>query len=214
MTNHYSVQEVLSILSHVFVDAKSELNFSNNFELLIAVMLSAQATDKSVNKVTPNLFARYGSPKLLGYADYDDVVSLIQTIGLYRNKAKNIIDTSRILSEDFKGIVPDTREALMSLPGVGRKTANVVIAVGFDKPAIAVDTHVERVTKRLGWVDNSASVLEVEEALMHLIPKHLWKDAHHWLLLFGRYYSTARNNEDVYEILERLKEMYDEKSDN
>ncbi len=202
------VKEVLDILSNIFPNPKSELNYNNEFELLIAVILSAQTTDISVNKVTPTLFAAYPDPYTLSKAEIKEVMEHIKTIGLYKNKSKFIIQASKTLVTDFDGKVPRTRKDLMTLAGVGRKTANVVLAEAFNIPAIGVDTHVERVTKRLGWACDEDSVLQVEEKLMKKIPKDRWKEAHHQILLFGRYYSTARNKRDVYEILEELKENY------
>jgi len=199
-----SVEEVLDILSKVYPKPKSELNYESKFQLLIAVILSAQATDISVNKVTPKLFESYPTAHELARASREDVMDHLKTIGLYKNKSKFIIETSKKLVEEFGGKVPKTREELMTLPGVGRKTANVVLAEGFGIPAIAVDTHVERVSKRLKWVAEDASVLEVEKALMELIPSEQWAQAHHQLLLFGRYHSTARDKRDIYEVLEEL----------
>lgn len=202
------VDEVLDILAAVYPKPKSELNYYDNFSLLISVILSAQATDISVNKATPALFERYPTPYKLAKADKEDVMKLLKTIGLYKNKSQFIIDTSKKLIKDFDGQVPSTREELVSLPGVGRKTANVVLAEGFGIPAIAVDTHVSRVSKRLGWAKEKDSVIQVEKNLMDKIPKERWAEAHHQLLLFGRYHSTARDKRDVYEILEKLRKEY------
>lgn len=204
----FSVEEIIDILEHEFPDAQSELDHRNPYELLIAVILSAQATDVSVNKITPALFEAYPDPFALAQATPKDVESYIKTLGLYRNKARFLVDTASMLVKDFGGVVPHEREALMLLPGVGRKTANVVLAVAFGIPAIAVDTHVERVTKRLGWAKTNDSVLEVELKLMKKIPKELWGKAHHLILLFGRYYSTARNKENIYDLLGALKEKH------
>ena len=200
--------EVLDILACVYPNPRSELNYKDNFSLLIAVILSAQATDISVNKVTPALFEAYPSPEDLAEASMEDVMDLLKTIGLYRNKSKFIIETSKKLVEEFGGEVPGTRKELMTLPGVGRKTANVVLAEAFNIPAIAVDTHVSRVAKRLGWASEEDSVIQVEKKLMDKIPKERWGAAHHQILLFGRYHSTARDKRDVYEILLDLKEEY------
>jgi len=203
-----TVDEVLDILSCVFPNPKSELVYDNTFRLLIAVILSAQATDISVNKATPALFDAYPTPENLAQADREDVMEYLKTIGLYKNKSKFIIETSRKLVDEFQGKVPQTRKELMSLPGVGRKTANVVLAEGFNIPAIAVDTHVSRVSKRLGWAKETDSVLQIEQKLMDLIPSEKWGEAHHQLLLLGRYHSTARDKRDIYEILRELKEKY------
>jgi len=179
--------EILSIIENLYPEAHCELNFSNVFELLCAVMLSAQTTDISVNKVTPSLFKKYPDPYSLSQANIDDVIICIKSIGLYHNKAANLINMAKSLCENFNGEVPDSRDELMSLAGVGRKTANVVLAVGFKKSAIAVDTHVERVAKRLGLAKQKDNVLEVEEKLMKAFPKEKWANAHHQLLFFGRY---------------------------
>lgn len=202
------VSEVLDILEKVYPSPKSELNYKDEFTLLIAVILSAQATDISVNKATPALFKKYPNPYELAEAELEDVMDLLKTIGLYRNKSKFIIETSKKLVNEFNGQVPKTRQELMTLPGVGRKTANVVLAEGFNIPAIAVDTHVSRVAKRLGWADEKNSVLQIEKKLMEIIPEERWGEAHHQLLLFGRYHSTARDKRDVYKILRELKEEY------
>ena len=202
------VEEILNILSHEFPSPKSDLDYKNPFELMIAVTLSAQTTDLMVNRVTPALFERYPDPLSLSQADVKDVEKLINKIGLYRNKARFIIAASRILVEDFNGVVPRTRKQLMKLPGVGRKTANVVLAEGFKIPAIAVDTHVDRVSKRLKLAKDGDSVLVIEEKLKRKIPREQWADAHHLLLLFGRYHSTASNKENAFTLLEQLKEKH------
>ncbi|MDF0478884.1 endonuclease III [Vagococcus sp. PNs007] len=184
--------EVLAIMAEMFPKAECELTHRNPFELVIAVALSAQATDVSVNKVTPALFEKYPTPEAFVAAPVEDIMEMIKTIGLYRNKSKNIKACCNMLIERFNGEVPQTREELMALPGVGRKTANVVLGDAFDVPAIAVDTHVERVSKRLRLVKQGASVLEVEEALMKKIPKELWVKTHHRMIFFGRYHCVAR----------------------
>ncbi|WP_342622002.1 endonuclease III [Erysipelothrix sp. P66] len=203
-----TVAEMIKILDAEFPNAKSDLDYRNPFELLIAVTLSAQTTDVAVNKVTPALFQAYPTPEALAQADVKVVESYLKTIGLYRNKAKYIVACARMLVEDFNGEVPRTRTQLMKLPGVGRKTANVVLAEGFKLPAIAVDTHVERVAKRLKLAKPSDSVEDVERKLMRKIPREDWARAHHLLLLFGRYHSTARNERDAFELLEELKEKH------
>lgn len=185
--------EALEIMGEMFPDAKCELVHQNPFQLLIAVILSAQATDVSVNKATPALFAAYPTPTALAQAPLEDIQAKIKTIGLYRNKSKNIKACAQMLLDQFGGKVPETREELVLLPGVGRKTANVVLGDAFGIPAIAVDTHVERVSKRLRICKQSASVLEVEETLMKKIPKNLWVTAHHRIIFFGRYHCLARN---------------------
>ena len=176
----------------MFPDAVGELHSESPFQLLIAVILSAQATDVSVNKATPALFAAYPTPEALAQAPIEDIIVKIKTIGLYRNKAKNIKACAQMLLDNYGGIVPDSREELIKLPGVGRKTANVVLGDAFGQPAIAVDTHVERVSKRLRICKLNASVTEVEATLMRKIPKELWVKSHHTLIFFGRYHCTAR----------------------
>ncbi|OJG64862.1 endonuclease III [Enterococcus malodoratus] len=184
--------EALNRMYQMFPDAVGELHSESPFQLLIAVILSAQATDVSVNKATPALFAVYPTPEAMAQAPMEDLIAKIKTIGLYRNKAKNIKACAQMLLENYGGSVPTTREELIKLPGVGRKTANVVLGDAFGVPAIAVDTHVERVTKRLRICKLSASVTEVEATLMRKIPKELWVKSHHTLIFFGRYHCTAR----------------------
>lgn len=193
MLNQTQTQQALAIMGEMFPDAHGELVHENAFQLLIAVILSAQATDVGVNKATPGLFAAYPTPQALAQAPLEDIMAKIKTIGLYRNKSKNIKACAEKLLTDFGGEVPRTREALMSLPGVGRKTANVVLGDAFGVPAIAVDTHVERVSKRLRICKQKASVLEVEETLMKKLPKDSWVTAHHRIIFFGRYHCLARS---------------------
>lgn len=185
--------EVMAIIADMFPDAHGELVADTPFQLLIAVILSAQTTDKGINKATPALFAAYPDSRSLSQAPVSDVESLIKTIGLYRSKAKNIIRTAEMIETEFGGEIPRDKDLLMTLPGVGRKTANVVLGDAFGIPGIAVDTHVERIAKRLQLVKQSATVLEVEEKLMHVIPESEWVDAHHRLIFFGRYHCTARS---------------------
>ncbi|MDR1521336.1 MAG: endonuclease III [Streptococcaceae bacterium] len=184
--------QALSEMANLFPNAKKELNANNPFELLIAVILSAQTTDVAVNKVTPLLFADYPTPDALANANISDIMEKIRAIGLYRNKAKNIVASSQMLVNEFNEEVPHSHSDLMKLPGVGRKTANVVLADAFGIFRIAVDTHVERIAKRLQIVKQSASALEVEEMLMKNIPKNLWIKAHHTMIFFGRYHCTAK----------------------
>ena len=183
---------ILDVLKQEYPNAKCELNFNNNFELLIAVCLSAQTTDKRVNIVTKELFEKYDNPYKLKDANYEDVKEIIKSLGLSSTKARNIIEISQKLVDDFKGKVPSTREELMLLPGVGRKTSNVVLSVGFNIPAIAVDTHVKRVSNRLGLSD-SEDVLKIEEDLMKLFNEDDYYQVHHCLIFFGRYYCKAKN---------------------
>lgn len=192
MLNQEKTMEALSRMYEMFPDAVGELHSESPFQLLIAVILSAQATDVSVNKATPALFAAYPTPEALAQAPIEDIIVKIKTIGLYRNKAKNIKACAQMLLDNYGGIVPDSREELIKLPGVGRKTANVVLGDAFGQPAIAVDTHVERVSKRLRICKLNASVTEVEATLMRKIPKELWVKSHHTLIFFGRYHCTDR----------------------
>ena len=184
--------EAVQTMGDLFPDAHCELNHRNTFELLIATILSAQATDVGVNKVTPKLFESFPTPAHLAEASEEAVIECIQSLGLYRSKAKNIRLCAQQLLERFNGEVPRTREELVSLAGVGRKTANVVMSVAFNIPAFAVDTHVERISKRLQICRQKDSVLEVEETLCRKIPKELWSRAHHWMIFFGRYHCIAR----------------------
>ena len=193
MLSKQKTMEAIEKMYQMFPEAHGELQHNNPYELLIAVILSAQATDVSVNKATPALFEAFPTPEDLAAASVEEIIPKIKTIGLYRNKAKNIKACAQQLIENFGGQVPTTREALVSLPGVGRKTANVVLRDAFGIPAIAVDTHVERVSKRLRICKLNASVLEVEETLMRKIPEDLWVKTHHTLIFFGRYHCTARN---------------------
>lgn len=169
----------------------TELEYETPFQLLIAVLLSAQATDKSVNIATRKFFPRYGAPQALLALGEANLTDYIKTIGLYRTKAKNVIATCRILIEQYGGDVPQTREALEALPGVGRKTANVVLNTAFGQPAIAVDTHIFRVSNRTGLAPGK-NVLEVELKLEKFVPREYKQDAHHWLILHGRYVCVAR----------------------
>lgn len=188
-----SGNEILDEIEKIFPDAKCELYHENDFQLVVAVILSAQTTDASVNRVTPALFKRYPSAEDLANADIEDVESYIRTIGLYHAKAKNIISMAKDLEERFRGVVPSSYKELQSLAGVGRKTANVVRSVAFDIPSFAVDTHVERVSKRLGLAKFNDSVEKVEEKLKRKIDRKRWNQGHHDMIFFGRYFCTARN---------------------
>ena len=187
------VNEILDLLEKEYPDAECALDYDSVFHLLLAVVLSAQTTDVSVNKVTPELFKKYETPKQLAQADEKEVVEIIRTIGMYRTKSKNIINLAKMLVEKYDGIVPESDEELVKLPGVGRKTANVIQAVAYGRSVIAVDTHVFRVSRRLGLVSKSSDTpLKVEKELTDNIPSELVADAHHWLLLHGRYVCTSR----------------------
>lgn len=185
------VNKILDILEKTYPDAECALNHRNVFELLVAVALSAQTTDKSVNKVTPALFETYPDAFALAKANAADVEEKLRQIGMYKTKAKNIIGLSEKLVTDYNGEVPSDYDALVSLPGVGRKTANVVLSVGFGEERIAVDTHVFRVSNRIGLVSES-NVLNTEKALMKTIPKGRWTKTHHSLIFHGRNCCTAR----------------------
>ena len=183
--------EIASYLNELYPDAHCELNYDSIFHLLIAVMLSAQTTDNSVNKVTPVLFEKYVTPIDLANANIEDVENIIRSIGLYKNKAKNIIATSKMLVEKYNSIVPNSMEELTSLPGVGRKTANVLLVEGFKIPAFPVDTHVERVSKRLGIAKQNDSVETVEKKIRKLYLKEQYGLLHHQFIFFGRYFCKA-----------------------
>ncbi|HLR63134.1 MAG TPA: endonuclease III [Lentibacillus sp.] len=193
MLNKSQVQHCLDIMKEMYPDAKCELNHDNPFELVIAVLLSAQCTDNLVNKVTASLFKKYKTPEDFLSVPLEELQQDIRSIGLYRNKAKNIRKLCQMLIDDYGGEVPRTKQELMKLAGVGRKTANVVASVAFREPAIAVDTHVERVAKRLAICRWKDSVLEVEQTLMKKVPKDEWADTHHRMIFFGRYHCKARN---------------------
>jgi endonuclease-3 len=185
------IKEVIDILMNLYPDAKAELNFSNPFELLIATILSAQCTDVQVNKTTEKLFKDYKTPKDYLTLTEEELGEKIRSCGFYKTKSKNILGTCRLLIENFNGEIPDTLEELTTLPGVGRKTANVVLSNAFSKPAIAVDTHVFRVSNRIGLAD-SANVLDTEKDLMENIDKEMWSKAHHLLIFHGRRICKAR----------------------
>ena len=182
---------ILNTFDEMFPDARCVLTHSNNLELLVAVMLSAQTTDESVNKLTSHLFQKYKTVDDYANASLSELESDLHSIGLYRNKAKNIKAMAVALQARFNGVVPASHDALISLPGVGRKTANVVMAGGFGYPAIAVDTHVERISKRLGFAKPEDTVLTVEKKLMKTIPKNRWIKTHHQMIFFGRYHCKA-----------------------
>lgn len=187
----YVLREMIAL----FPDAKPSLDFKNHFELVIAVLLSAQTTDKAVNKVTPALFEAYPTPQAMAVAEEADLARYISTLGLYRNKARFMKKCATQLVEDFGGIVPQTRKELESLAGVGRKTANVVMSVGFGIPAFAVDTHVERICKHHKIVKQSATPREVEDYVCSVLPPEEWLAAHQALIYFGREICHPKNPE-------------------
>lgn len=186
------INKVLEILRDLYPDARAELDFTNPFELLIATILSAQCTDVQVNKTTSKLFKEYKTPKDYLTMTEKELGKKIYSCGFYKTKSKNILETCRILVEEYDSHVPDTIEDLMKLPGVGKKTANVVVSNAFGTPAIAVDTHVFRVSNRIGLAD-SKNVEDTEIDLMKNIDKDLWIDAHHQLIFHGRRMCKARN---------------------
>jgi endonuclease III len=187
-----TTDEILDILEEMFPNAQCELVHQNLYQLIIAVILSAQATDVSVNKITPALFSRYPDVQSLAQGDIRDIEESIKNIGLYRNKARMIKEMAQICVERYDGQIPSKRKDLQSLPGVGRKTANVVLSVWFDVAAIAVDTHVERISKRLYLAKPDDSVLKVEEKLRRKISRKRWNRAHHLFIFFGRYFCKAK----------------------
>ena len=177
--------KMLALLAAAYPDAKPALHYKNPFELLVAVLLSAQCTDERVNIVTKELFAKAPTPAAMAELGEDAIREIIKSCGLYKNKAKNIAALSKILAENFNGEVPSDRESLESLPGIGRKSANVVMSVAFGIPALAVDTHVYRVSRRMGFSAGN-DVRKVENDLLALIPEKDWAAAHHWLIFHGR----------------------------
>ncbi|MNI17241.1 Endonuclease III [compost metagenome] len=191
--NQKQVRHILDTMGVMFPNAHCELRHSNPFELTIAVLLSAQCTDETVNKVTQTLFQKYKRPEDYLAVPLEELEQDIRRIGLFRNKAKNIQKLSELLIFKHDGQVPRSYEELVELPGVGRKTANVVVSNAFGVPAIAVDTHVERVSKRLGIAGWDDSVLEVEKKLMKKVPREEWTQTHHQLIFFGRYHCKAQN---------------------
>lgn len=185
---------IFSCLRELNPAPTTELEYSTPFELLVAVLLSAQATDRSVNIATRRLFARANTPQAILALGLENLTREIQTIGLYRSKAKHLIETCQLLLERHEGEVPRSREALEALPGVGRKTANVVLNTAFGEPTIAVDTHIFRVSNRTGIAPGKTPV-QVEQRLVKLVPAEFRQDAHHWLILHGRYVCKARKPE-------------------
>ena len=185
------IKEVLDILEKTYPEAECALHHKNVFQLIVAVALSAQTTDKSVYVVTPSLFERYPDAEALAAADVEEVSEYIKRIGMYKTKAKNIVGMAQKLVSDYDGQVPEDYDALVSLPGVGRKTANVVLSVGFGHQRIAVDTHVFRVANRIGLV-HEKDVLKTELSLMERIPEERWSRTHHSLIYHGRQCCDAR----------------------
>lgn len=183
---------VLDYFSHHQPEAETELIYDNPFQLLVSVILSAQCTDKRVNLVTPALFAQYPDAESLATAEFDDLFPYIKSISYPNNKTRHLMGMARLLTDQFEGKIPMTVKELMTLPGVGRKTANVITSVLDKQPNMAVDTHVFRVSARIGLTRNAKTVLQAEQQLIRHIPKELIHKAHHWLILHGRYVCVAR----------------------
>ena len=188
-----NIEPLLNYLDEMFPSARCELFYSKDYELVIAVMLSAQTTDKSVNAVTPILFNKYPSLGSLNDASLEDIEEILKPIGLYKNKAKNLKGIVKDLLERFNGVVPSNKDELMTLPGVGNKTAGVIRAEIFRIPDLPVDTHISRISKRLNLAKKDDEPIDVERKLKKLIPEDRWIKAHHQLIHFGRYLCTARN---------------------
>ncbi len=192
MLGKKNVRKVLEILEELYGNTGTALHFRTPFQLLVATMMAAQSTDKQVNKITESLFRDYPDAKAFLKLDVGELEEKIKGVGLYRNKARNILATARKIVEDYGGQVPRTRTELMKLPGVGRKTANVVLSIAFNHDAIAVDTHVFRLANRIGLA-SAKTPLETEKQLMANIPREKWSQAHHWLIWHGRKICRAQN---------------------
>jgi len=192
MTKKERYEKVLGWFEANAESAETELHYTNNYQLLVAVILSAQCTDKRVNMITPALFETYPTPEVMAASTPEVVYEYIRSCSYPNNKAKNLVGMARKLVSDFGGVVPTDIDSLLTIPGVGRKTANVMLAVAFDTPAMPVDTHVFRVANRIGLTDNSKTPLETERELVRYIPRELLAKAHHWLILHGRYICVAR----------------------
>jgi endonuclease-3 len=193
MTKKERFEKVIDWFKKNMPVAETELVYKNPYQLLVAVILSAQCTDKRVNMVTPKFFERFPDADTLAASSSDEVFTYIRSISYPNNKAKHLVGMAKMLTEDFKNVVPDTIEELIKLPGVGRKTANVIASVVYDKPAMAVDTHVFRVSARIGLTIGAKTPLHTEQQLVKNIPTELLVIAHHWLILHGRYICLARN---------------------
>lgn len=193
MTKKERYEHVLKYFEENVKDAETELHYGNPFELLVAVSLSAQCTDKRVNMVTPKLFKDFPTPEIMANSSSDEIFNYIRSISYPNNKAKHLVGMAKMLVEQFNSEVPDNIEDLQKLPGVGRKTANVIVSVIHQAPAMAVDTHVFRVSARLGLTTNAKTPLAAEKQLVKFIPKEKIHVAHHWLILHGRYTCLARS---------------------
>ncbi|MDO5524337.1 MAG: endonuclease III [Bacteroidia bacterium] len=192
MTKKQRFKHVMEWFEQHAESAETELHYANNYQLLVAVILSAQCTDKRVNMISPRVFEAFPTPEVMAASSPDEVFEYIKSCSYPNNKAKNLVGMAKKLVSDFNGEVPSTIDDLLTIPGVGRKTANVMLSVAFDLPAMAVDTHVFRVSNRIGLTNNSKSPLETERELVKHIPQRLLTRAHHWLILHGRYICIAR----------------------
>jgi len=193
MTKKERYAFVIDWFSKNMPDAQTELHYNNPYELLVSVILSAQCTDKRVNMVTPALFKKFPNPEYLANATFEEVEPLIRSISFANNKTRHLLGMAKMLVEKFNSTVPDNIEDLVQLPGVGRKTANVIVSVVYHQPGMAVDTHVFRVSARIGLTSNAKTPLQTEEQLVANIPRELLAIAHHWLILHGRYICVARS---------------------
>ena len=193
MTQQERYDFVINWFKNNMPDAATELYYQDPYQLIVAVILSAQCTDKRVNMVTPALFQKFPTPQSMADATFEDIEPLVKSITFANNKTRHLLGMARLLVDKFNGTVPDNMEDLMLLPGVGRKTANVIISVVYNKPGIAVDTHVFRVSNRIGLTENAKNPLQTEQQLVANIPPGLLPIAHHWLILHGRYICVARS---------------------
>jgi len=184
---------VIDYFQRTMPDAKSELEYGSAYELLVAVILSAQCTDSRVNKITPALFEKYPTPELMAKADSDEIYTFVRSCSYPNSKAKHLAGMAKMLTEDFNGVVPSDVDELQKMPGVGRKTANVIASIVFNKPVFAVDTHVFRVAARIGLSTKAKTPLDTEKQITKYFPEELIPKAHHWLILHGRYTCLARN---------------------
>lgn len=207
-----NVTDIYNILIEMFPNAHCELNYHNLYELTVAVMLSAQTTDKAVNTVTPTLFKHYPNILSLSQATLTAIESDIKRLGLYHNKAINLVNMAKKVVDNYHGEIPNTLEDLKSLPGIGQKTANVILVEYFKIPRMPVDTHIERVSKRLRLVEEKATTLETEQKLMEIFVPSFYHQVHHLLLFFGRYHCTSRNPKCSECKLAKYCNQYDKKT--
>ena len=192
MTKQEKINVVLDFIDSLFPNAKCELFYNQDYELAIAVMLSAQTTDKAVNKVTEVLFSRFPTVELLKEASLSEIENIIKSIGLYKNKAKNIKELARVIVDDFDGKLPSDKNELQKLPGIGNKSAGVIRCEVFKIPDLPVDTHIIRISNRLGFANSKDEPIDIEMKLKKLIPENRWIKTHHQLIHFGRYFCTAK----------------------